>query len=82
LGDRPFHGRKTSKFNISLFEAVFAVHCASAFKRRDVDLRPFDFVSFEELKDDPAFAKASLEKTTSTTNVKFRLKRAKEFLGA
>lgn len=82
LGDRPFHGRKTSKFNISLFEAVFAVHCKGAFKRRDVNLEPFDLVSFEALKDDPAFAKASLEKTTSTTNVKFRLKQAKEFLGA
>jgi hypothetical protein len=81
LGERPFHGRKTSKFNISLFEAVFAVHGGSAFKRRDVNLEPFDPVSFEGLKEDPAFAKASLEKTTSTTNVKFRLKRAKEFLG-
>jgi hypothetical protein len=82
LGERPFHGRKTSKFNISLFEAVFAVHCAPAFAAQNTELQPFNRTHFEALKDDPDFAKASLEKTTSTTNVKFRLKRAKEFLNA
>src|SRR5262249_42178420 len=63
LGERPFHGRKTSKFNISLFEAVFASHCSAAFGRRDFNVQPFDNISFETLKDDPEFAKASLEKT-------------------
>jgi uncharacterized protein with ParB-like and HNH nuclease domain len=82
LGERPFHGRKTSKFNISLFEAVFAVQCGPAFKRRDANIEPFNNVRFDALKDDSDFAKASLEKTTSTTNVKFRLSRAKEFLNA
>jgi uncharacterized protein with ParB-like and HNH nuclease domain len=80
LGERPFHGRKTSKFNISLFEAVFAAQCSPAFGRRDTNVEPFNSERFEALKDDPAFAKASLEKTTSTTNVKFRLSQAKKFL--
>lgn len=80
LGERPFHGRKTSKFNISLFEAVFAAQCSPAFERRDLNVQPFDAERFEALKDDPVFAKASLEKTTSTTNVKLRLSQAKKFL--
>lgn len=80
LGERPFHGRKTSKFNISLFEAVFAAECGPAFKRRDTELKPFEPDRFDALKEDPDFAKASLEKTTSTTNVRFRLQRAKELL--
>jgi hypothetical protein len=81
LGERPFHGRKTSKFNISLFEAVFAAQCSPAFERRDTKVEPFDAERFDKLKDDPDFAKASLEKTTSTTNVKLRLKLAKKLLG-
>jgi uncharacterized protein with ParB-like and HNH nuclease domain len=80
LGERPFHGRKTSKFNISLFEAVFAALCGPTFDRRDLELEPFEAERFEALKDDAAFAKASLEKTTSTTNVKLRLSIAKKFL--
>lgn len=80
LGERPFHGQKTRKFNISLFEAVFAAQCGPAFDQRDLSLKPIDSVSLEALKDDAAFAKASLEKTTSTTNVKLRLSIAKKFL--
>jgi uncharacterized protein with ParB-like and HNH nuclease domain len=80
LGDRPFHGRKTNKFNISLFEAVFAAQCGPAFKRRDANVDTIDAIQFEALKDDPNFAKASLEKTTSTANVETRLRLAKEFL--
>jgi hypothetical protein len=80
LGEKPFHGRKTSKFNISLFEAVFAAQCGPTFDRRDLKLEPLDAERFEALKEDAAFAKASLEKTTSTTNVKLRLSIAKKFL--
>ena len=82
IGERPFHGRKTNKFNISLFEAVFAADCRQAFERRDTDIGPINAAGFENLKDDPSFAKASLEKTTSTSNVKNRLDLAKKFLSA
>lgn len=80
LGERPFHGRKTNKFNISLFEAVFAAQCGPTFERRDLELQPFNPQRFENLKEDEKFANASLEKTTSTTNVKLRLSLAKKFL--
>ena len=80
LGERPFHGRKTSKFNISLFEAVFAAQCGPAFKRQDAELEPINVERFEVLKEDTDFARASLEKTTSTSNVYFRLSRAKQLL--
>ncbi len=80
IGERPFHGRKTKKFNISLFEAVFAADCKPAFERRDTDISPINAVGFEKLKEDEGFAKASLEKTTSTANVKNRLDLAKTFL--
>lgn len=80
LVKRPFHGRKTSKFNISTFEAVFTAQTASAFKEHSDAVHPITQQSLEALVQDPQFVEASQEKTTSKAHVSTRLRRAKEVL--
>jgi Protein of unknown function DUF262 len=80
LSPKPFHGRKTGKFNISTFEAVFTAQASSAFLAKSKEVTPIKQESLEQLVQDPKFIEASQEKTTSKAHVKTRLDRAKEVL--
>lgn len=82
LPPRPFHGRKTSKFNISTFEAVFAAQVGSAFQVKSDAVKSIKQESLDSLVQDSKFVEASQEKTTSKAHVTERLKRAKEVLVA
>lgn len=76
---RNVHDRR---FNIMLHEAVFTAACRQAFaERRQVEgeLTP-DHV--RALKQDREFTSAATSRTTSTANVKRRLSRSREIVGA
>lgn len=80
LSQRPFHGRKSGKFNISTFEAVFTAQVNAPFREKSEYVWPITQDSLERLVQDGAFIEASQEKTTSKAHVKTRLERAKEVL--
>jgi uncharacterized protein with ParB-like and HNH nuclease domain len=75
-----FINARSKRFTIALFEAVFTATCKSAFGERRM---PNGSVSSDEvtaLNNDPEFSVASLQGTTSKTNVETRLKRADALL--
>ena len=76
-----FLGKKTRRFNIALFEAVFAVACEARFRDRRIIEGYLATEKVQELENDPEFTKASLEGTTRTANVGKRLERARDILG-
>ena len=82
LSPRPFHGRKTGKFNISTFEAVFTAQVGAAFHDQKEKVPAVKQQSLEKLVQDTEFVNASQEKTTSKAHVSTRLRRAKEVLVA
>lgn len=77
LPAKAFYGRSSGKFNILLFEAVFAAQCEALSENRGGALDPG---KLEQLKEDPQFVEATQKSTTDRTNVLLRLSRAKELL--
>lgn len=71
---------KQSRFNISLFDAVFAATCEKAYKQHKFVQTPIDSSKLASLQEDPEFSKASQSETASTINVSNRLKRAQAIL--
>ena len=76
-----FSNKRNNRFNIALYEAVFAVSGKGAIAER----RPIDGLlnarKIRDLEQDKAFSEASLVSTTSTANVKKRLDRAAAIVG-
>lgn len=77
-----FLNKKTRRFNIALYEAVFAVGCEAKFGNRKLIEGKLSADKVKQLENDPEFSRASLEGTTSTANVKKRLDRCRAIVGA
>jgi uncharacterized protein with ParB-like and HNH nuclease domain len=72
---------KNGRFNIALFEAIFAAKCHLAFKDRMLPSKAISPETINKLANDKEFITASLEGTTRTSNVEMRLMRAKDIIG-
>jgi hypothetical protein len=77
LPPKAFYGRNSGKFNILLFEAIFAAQCEALSGGHGAALDP---LKVDRLKEDPEFVEATQKSTTDRTNVLLRLSRAKELL--
>ena len=77
-----FLNKKNNRFNIALYEAVFAAACEGALGERRMLECCLDGDALKILERDDVFTRAALEGTTRTSNVKTRLKRARELIGA
>lgn len=82
LPDDAFISRKTGRFNIALFEAVFTVTGEQRFQKHELLNGNLDIEKIKALETDPEFSAASLEGTTGSGNVKKRLERARAIVGA
>ena len=74
---RAFYGKTSGKFNILLFEAVFAAQARSI---HDGNGRPIESSRLDSLKEDTDFTDATQKSTTDKANVLMRLKRAQELV--
>ena len=70
------------RFNIMLYEAVFTAACRKAFAERGLVTGALSPERVHALKTDGAFADAAASSTTSTANVKKRLSRSRDIVGA
>ena len=70
------------RFNIMLYEAVFTAACRQAFAERRLVTGVLLADRMRELKKDGDFVAATTFNTTSTANVKKRLSRSREIVGA
>lgn len=77
LPERAFYGRSSGKFNILLFESVFA---AKARALNDGNSMPIESSKLDSLKDDKQFIDATQKSTTDKTNVATRLERAEKLV--
>jgi uncharacterized protein with ParB-like and HNH nuclease domain len=80
LSEDAFLNKKNGRFNVALYESVFAAACGKAFSEKtslEDDLSSDDL---EKLEDDEQFQSALVEGTTQTKNVKLRLSRAKKHI--
>ena len=76
-----FCNKRNNRFNIALYEAVFAVSGKGAIaERRPID-GSLDADRIRDLEQDKEFSEASSVSTTSTANVKKRLDRAAAIVG-
>lgn len=82
LKEDAFLNKKTRRFNIALFEAVFTSVCEGAFQERRLVSGNIDNAKIAALEEDEEFVNASIEGTTRTSNVKLRLQRAREIIGS
>ena len=81
LPDNVFVNKRNRRFNIALFEAVFAVACGKPFANRIALAKILAAKKIEKLEGDEKVLSASQLGTTKTVNVKARLKRARELVG-
>lgn len=77
LPPKAFYGKSSGKFNILLFESVFAAQCQAIAASRHA---PIDANRLELLKEDQQFVQATLRSTTDRANVLTRLRRAEEII--
>ena len=77
LPARAFYGKVSGKFNILLFEAVFAAQARALHDGTGTQLEP---ARPESLKEDKAFVEATQKSTTDKANVSLRLARAQELV--
>jgi hypothetical protein len=77
-----FINKKNKRFNIALYEAVFAAACQVAFVERRRLQGRLSSEALRELEADAEFVEALLEGTTRTANVQKRLNRARTIVGA
>lgn len=82
LQDEIFINPRNKRFNLALFEAVFAATCDKAFEERRPLRGKISSNEVNALAADKEFQTAALEGTTRTTNVETRLKRARTLLTA
>ena len=82
LEEDAFINKRNRRFNIALFEAVFTAACEAAFNERRILSGTLDGQRIAVLENDAEFIKASLEGTTSTSNVSIRIQRARNIVGA
>jgi uncharacterized protein with ParB-like and HNH nuclease domain len=80
LPDDAFLNKKNRRFNVALYEAVFAAACDEAFKGKRLPKGELNALDLAELEEDTQFQSALIEGTTQTKNVKLRLSRAKEIV--
>ena len=80
LPDNVFFNKNTSKFNIALYEAVFAATCKPFFKAKSIPNIIVEKSKINELKDNEQFKEASSARTTNSANVRTRLAKAYEIL--
>jgi uncharacterized protein with ParB-like and HNH nuclease domain len=82
LPDDAFINKKNKRFNIALYEAVFAAACQAAFaERRRLEGR-LSAAALSQLEADAEFVEAAVAGTTRTANVEKRLNRARATVGA
>ncbi|MFN3506282.1 MAG: DUF262 domain-containing protein [Allorhizobium sp.] len=77
-----FINQKVGRFNLALFEAVFAAVCRVALAERRPLRGKIKADEVAKLAADDAFGKASIEGTTRTANVEIRLGRAEKLVAA
>ncbi|MBI1925405.1 DUF262 domain-containing protein [Candidatus Poribacteria bacterium] len=82
LPDDAFMNKGNRRFNIALFEAVFTVVCEEQFRNGKLLDGTLIADKVLELASDSKFLAASQQGTTKTANVKARLQRAREIVGA
>ena len=78
LGERAFF--RNNRFSKTLFESVFVAACTNAFSTKTLITDKIDKTSFEKLKDDELFISFLLSGSSSSDNIKGRIKRAKEII--
>lgn len=71
-----------NRFNVALYEAVFAACCENAFVKRGTVDGEIKVERLRDLEKDEDFINASREGTTQTANVKKRLDRARKLVGS
>ena len=77
LPPRAFYGKSSGKFNILLFESVFAAQARALFEGKG---SPIDALRLDRLKEDTDFIEATQKSTTDKANVLMRLTRARELV--
>ena len=82
LPDGAFKNKKNNRFNVALYEAVFAVACDKAFAEQRVVDGEIAIERLHILENDRDFSEASRVSTTDTSNVHKRLNRARELVGS
>jgi len=80
LPDDAFINKRNRRFNIALYEAVFAAACEGALKKGKKVFGQLQKESLQELETDEEFTRAALEGTTRTANVALRLGRARKLI--
>lgn len=76
LNDDAFLSKKTNKFNVALFEAVFYAVCSAPLAEESFVKKPVNGDALRTLEVDDQFVEASSARTTNSSNVKKRLERA------
>ena len=76
-----FKNKKNNRFNIALYEAVFAGSCKRAFAEQRPVRDRLEEDRVHTLDEDKEFSEAARVGTTNTVNVKTRLRRAETILG-
>lgn len=82
LSDDAFLNKKNGRFNVALYEAVFAAVCKDAFNDKRLLNDYLSPDSLSRLEGDKQFQSALVEGTTQTKNVELRLARAKKLIPA
>jgi len=73
LPDDIFLDAVTGRFSIALYEAVFSITCKNPYAKGELVTNTVDITKVRELKSNEEFKKASLEGSTSKSNVTKRL---------
>jgi hypothetical protein len=73
---------KNGRFNVALFEGVFAAVCGKAFANKALPVGSLTILELKNVEADPEFSAATIEGTTQTKNVAKRLERARAFVAA
>ena len=82
LPDDAFLNKHDHRFNIMLYEAVFTAACEKAFAERRPVTGSLSEDRVSALKADGEFAAAATFNTTSTANVRTRISRSRDVVGA
>ena len=82
LSEDAFKNRRNKRFNVALYEAVFAAACERAFSEKCIVAGTLDSERIQTLATDQEFVQASQEGTTQTKNLMKRLSRARAIVGA
>lgn len=82
LNEDTFINKVNGRINIALIEAAFYVTCRDSFAKGGLVEQQLNAARIRELETDKDFVDASTSNTTSRNNVKIRLQRGVEILGA